>query len=289
MIESSELILHSDGSIFHLRLKPEEVAPTVILVGDPGRVSLVSSFFDEVTVRRQNREFYTHTGTYNNVPVSVISTGIGIGNVDIVMNELDALFNIDLESREVKKKLTTLRVVRLGTCGGLQPETPEGTFVASNISIGFDGLLNYYGNRESIALSDAEEQFIEHTQWSDCLPKPYFVKAAESLIRAFEPHAYPGITVSAPGFYAPQGRVLRLPLACPDLNKQISTFVYKGHKITNLEMESSAVTGLANLLGHQSITVCVVIANRYAHKVNVDYRQRMEDLIQMALCVLTQK
>lgn len=285
-IKPSELLINDDGSIFHLHLRPEQLAGKIILVGDPGRVELIAQYFDEIESAAQNREFHSLTGHYKQKRITVISTGIGCDNIDIVLNEIDALANIDLSQRCIKPQLRQLEIVRIGTCGGLQEYTPEGSFIASQMSIGFDGLLNFYGRRTEVCDLQAETDFLAHMQWqgAQCIAHPYVVKADEELLqRIAGTDMVRGITVSCGGFYGPQGRQLRIPLADPLLNEKIEKFSYQGLHITNFEMESSAVAGLSHLLGHKAMTCCMVIANRIAGKAMVDYQQRMHDLIQTVL------
>lgn len=282
-IESSELILNPDGSIFHLHLKPEQLADTVILVGDPGRVDTVSSLFDSIECKAQNREFNTCTGIYKGKRLSVVSTGIGTDNIDIVVNELDALANIDLQKRQIKEQFKKLTLVRLGTSGALQPEIELGSHVLTATSIGFDGLLNFYANRNKVSDLEIENAFLKHTNWNDQCAKPYFCNSAENLVQLFADFTVKGMTISAPGFYGPQGRVLRLPLADAELNNKIESFCYNGRKITNFEMESSAINGLSRLMGHDSVTICTIIAQRIAKGANVDYKAAVKDLIQKTL------
>lgn len=288
MIKHSELILNSDGSIFHLHLKPEHISTQIILVGDPARVDTIASFFSTIDFTIQNREFKTVTGWYNDKKLTIISTGIGTDNIDIVLNELDALANIDLEKREIKKEHTQLNIVRIGTSGGLQTYLPVNSFVVSQKSIGFDGMLNFYANREEISDLVFEKAFKLFTNWDDSLPTPYVVDASEKLISKFNDEYFTkGVTISAPGFYAPQGRILRLPLAVPELNKQIEDFEYNNLKITNFEMESSAIYGLSKMLGHEALTVCLIIANRVTLSANENYRSEMLRLIKDVLNRLT--
>ncbi len=289
MIQHSELILNNDGSIFHLHLKPENISDHIILVGDPGRVDTISSHFSKIDFTVQNREFKTVTGWYKNKKLTVVSTGIGTDNIDIVVNELDAVANIDLETREIKSNHTTLHIVRIGTSGGLQPDLPVNSFVVSQKSIGFDGMLNFYANRESISDLSFEKAFSQFTNWNATLPTPYVVDASEKLISKFSDKIFKkGVTISAPGFYGPQGRVLRLPLAVPGLNSQIEEFAYNNLRITNFEMESSAIYGLSKLLGHEALTVCLIIANRVTRTANENYRDEMKKLIIQVLDRLTE-
>ena len=282
----SELIINPDGSIFHLHLKPEQLADKIILVGDPGRVPLVAQHFETKECDVQSREFRTITGTYQGKRISVLSTGIGCDNIDIVMNELDALANIDIKTRTIKPNLRTLEIVRLGTCGGLQPNTPEGTFVASEISIGFDGLLNFYAGRDEVCDKELETAFLKHQNWHgwQCIAHPYAVHAdAELTDRIASTDMVRGITVACGGFYGPQGRRLRLPLADAEANDKIMSFEYNGHRITNFEMESSALAGLSLLLGHKATTCCMVIANRLAGKANPNYKNSIDSLIKLVV------
>ena len=289
MIKHSELILNPDGTIFHLHLKPENISDQIILVGDPARVDTIASHFSKIDFSVQNREFKTITGWYNNKRLSVISTGIGTDNIDIVVNELDALANIDLEAREIKEEKKSLNIVRIGTSGGLQDDLPVNTFVVSKKSIGFDGLLNFYANLNAVSDLDFEEAFRAYTGWDKSLPSPYVVDASEDLLSKFESDEFAmGVTISAPGFYGPQGRELRLPLAHPQLNEKIESFSHKGLRITNFEMESSAIYGLSKLLGHQALTVCLIIANRVTLTANENYRDEMRKLIDKVLAKLTQ-
>lgn len=284
--EESELIINSDGSIFHLHLKPEQLADKVILVGDPGRVPTVASHFDEKECEIESREFRSVTGCYKGKRITVVSTGIGCDNIDIVLNELDALANIDFNSREEKDQLRSLEIVRIGTCGGLQPHTPEGTFIASVKSIGFDGLLNFYAGRNEICDLDFEEAFLSSMQWkgSQCISHPYVVDADPSLIeRIARPDMVEGVTIACGGFFGPQGRELRVPLADPRQNSKIMSFRYGPYCITNFEMESSAVAGLSKLMGHKALTVCMVIANRVAGKANPNYKNSIDTLIRTVL------
>lgn len=280
----SELIINADGSIFHLHLKPEQIAENIILVGDPGRVELVASFFDKQECRVENREFRTITGFYKNKRISVLSTGIGTDNIDIVMNELDALVNINLNARTEKETKTSLNIVRIGTSGGLQDFVPVGTYVIAEKSIGFDGLLNYYAGRNDICDLEFEKAFVAGVNYHPSHAAPYVVNADEELVnRIGQNDMVRGVTISANGFYGPQGRELRIALNDPELNKKISFFTYGGRKVTNYEMESSAIAGLAKMLGHKAMTVCTIIANRIAKDSNVDYNQSIKELIRLVL------
>lgn len=282
----SELIINEDGSIFHLHIKPEHLADKVILVGDPGRVELVASHFDTKECEIESREFRTVTGTFQGKRITVISTGIGCDNIDIVMNEVDALANIDFEKREEKENLRQLELVRIGTCGGLQPYTPAGTFVCSEISVGFDGLLNFYQGRNAVCNLQLERALLNHLGWSGnmCQPAPYAIAADEELVnRIAKDDIVRGITVACGGFFGPQGRELRIPLADPHQNEKIESFEFNGKRITNFEMESSALAGLAKLMGHKATTVCMVIANRVAKKADTRYKSHIDDLIKLVL------
>ena len=283
----SELIINPDGSIFHLHVRPEQLADKVILVGDPGRVALVASHFESKECEVESREFRTVTGLYQGKRITVLSTGIGCDNIDIVINELDALANIDFATRTDRPEHRTLELVRIGTCGGLQPFTPEGTFVASERSIGFDGLLNFYGGRDQVCDLAFEAEFVKHMAWkgNQCIPYPYVVRAnAELIDRIAGEEMVRGVTIAAGGFFGPQGRRLRIPLADPQQNEKIMNFVSsEGKRITNFEMESSALAGLSLLLGHKAMTCCMVIANRVAGKANPNYKNSIDNLIRLVL------
>ena len=280
----SELIINGDGSIFRLHVKPEQLADKVILVGDPGRVSLVASHFDNQECDIESREFHTITGTYRGKRISVVSTGIGCDNIDIVLNELDALANIDFKTRMEKEQLRKLTLVRIGTCGGLQEYTPVGTFIASEKSIGFDGLLNFYSGRNDVCDLPFEEAFKQHMQWNPQLCAPYVIDAdKETLERIAGDEMVRGVTIACGGFFGPQGRELRIPLADPKQNEKVESFEYNGHRITNFEMESSALAGLARLMGHKAVTCCMVIANRRAKNVNANYKNSIDELIKLVL------
>lgn len=282
----SELIINKDGSVFHLHVRPEQLADKVILVGDPGRVALVASHFEEKEMEVESREFRTVTGTYKGKRITVISTGIGCDNIDIVMNEVDALANIDFQTRTEKQQLRSLEIVRIGTCGGLQLNTPEGTFICSEYSVGFDGLLNFYEGRNAVCDLKMERALISHLGWTGnmCQPYPYVIKADENLVeRIAQNDIVRGITVACGGFFGPQGRQLRVPLVDPHQNEKIESFEYEGMHITNFEMESSALAGLAKLMGHRATTACMVIANRRAGKANTGYKNVIDDLITLVL------
>ena len=276
----SELIINQDGSIFHLHLRLEQLADKVILVGDPGRVALVASHFETKECEVSNREFNTITGTYKGKRITVQSTGIGCDNIDIVVNELDALANIDFDTRTEKEQKRKLTLVRIGTCGGLQPFTPTGTYIASEKSIGFDGLLNFYAGRNKVCDLDFEENFKQHMKWNPLLCAPYVIDNDKELIdRIAKDDMVRGVTIACGGFFGPQGRELRIPLADPQQNEKVESFEYKGLKITNFEMESSALAGLAKLMGHQALTCCMVIANRVAKQANSNYKNSIDGLI----------
>jgi len=283
-LKPSELIINQDGSIFHLHLLPQDIADDIILVGDQGRVDTVASYFDSIELKKQNREFYTITGNYKGKRITVLSTGIGTDNIDIVINELDALVNIDLKTRTVKKEHHTLNLIRIGTSGSLQKQVPIDSVLMSARSIGFDGLLNFYANRNSISDVEFESAFKKHVSWDEILPSPYVVNASEKLIKKLESDlTIKGVTISAPGFYGPQGRQLRLPILMENINDKIEAFEHKGQKITNYEMESSAIYGLSGLLGHNAITLCAIIANRATKEFSKDYKPTIKKLIQYVL------
>ena len=280
----SELIINSDGSIFHLHLKPEQLADNIILVGDPGRVALVASYFDSQEFSVSSREFNTITGSYKGKRISVISTGIGTDNIDIVVNELDALANIDFETRTEKKEFRQLNIVRIGTSGGMQPDIPLGSFLISEKSIGFDGMLNFYAGRDSVSDLEFEAAMCKHLNWNPQLAAPYVVEADSELVeRIGRNDMLRGVTISANGFYGPQGRVLRIDLADMHLNDKIESFRFGKYKITNYEMEGSAIAGLALLMGHKAMTVCCIIANRRVEAANTDYKPYIEKLTQIVL------
>lgn len=282
----SELILNADGSIFHLHLRPEQIADKIILVGDPGRVNLVAQHFETRECEVESREFRTITGTYKGKRLSVISTGIGCDNIDIVVNELDALANIDFHTRTESQQFRQLELVRLGTCGGLQPYCPEGTFIASRKSLGFDGLLNFYDGRNEVCDLEFEKSFLEAMDWKDtlCIAHPYCIdNNLELLERIAQDDMVRGVTIACGGFYGPQGRRLRLPLADPQANEKIMAFRHGELSITNFEMESSALAGLSALMGHKAMTCCMVVANRVAGKANPNYKNSIDTLIQLVL------
>lgn len=283
IIPTSELIINSDGSIFHLHIRPEHLADIVILVGDPGRVEMVASYFDNQECNIASREFRTITGSYKGKRMTVISTGIGTDNIDIVVNELDALANIDFETRTEKAEKRVLTLLRLGTSGAIQPDIPLGSFVFAHSSVGFDGLLNYYAGRNEVCDLAIEKAFVEHTGWNPQLPAPYFIDSDESLFEHFKDSVVDGITIAAPGFYGPQGRWLRLAPADKELNAKIESFRYEGRCITNFEMESSALAGLGALMGHRAGTICTIIAQRAVKDMNTDYKPFVRQMIEMSL------
>lgn len=287
IIAETELILNPNGSVYHLQLLPENIAENIIIVGDQGRVETVSRFFDTIDFKIQNREFVTHTGTYNGKRIMVISSGIGTDNIDILINELDAAVNIDLKTRTIKKDRISLNIVRIGTSGALQQDIPADSFVVSTYGLGFDGLLNYYLDLPKINDNEVSEAFIKQTNWDKNLPFPYAVKGSEILINKIGFDLIKGITATAPGFYGPQGRKLRLSPWVEDFNQQLTDFKYKENRITNFEMETSALYGLGALLGHQTCTVCAIIANRVAKKYSQNYHASVEQLIQLVLERLT--
>jgi uridine phosphorylase len=283
-IADSELILNGDGSVFHLHLKPEQLADRILLCGDPARVSMIAGYFDTVECDVSNREFHTVTGTYRGKRITAVSHGIGCDNIDIVINELDALANIDFETRTVRPAFRQLTMVRIGTSGGLQPFTPIGSYVAAEKSIGFDGVVYFYRGNEKIRDTVLENELIRHLDWKITGIRPYAVSADASLtVQIAKDDIIRGITVAANGFYGPQGRELRLPLTDAELNRRIATFIHENRRITNFEMESSALSGLAAMMGHRAVTVCCIIAGRVDKNVNTDYRGRLPALIEKAL------
>lgn len=283
-IAPSEMIINADGSVFHLHLRPEQLTDRIILVGDPGRVDMVASFFDEKTFEVSSREFHTIGGIFNGKPIMCLSHGIGPDNMDIVINELDALANIDFSTREIKDEHRVLTMVRIGTSGALQPELKVGTPVIAEKAIGFDGVINFYAQRNQVSDLDFEHAFCEHVGWNQLWAKPYVVDADASLVERIGGNdMVKGNTISAVGFYGPQGRELRLPLANPDLNSLIESFRYNGRKVTNYEMESAPLQGLARMLGHKAMTVCSIIANRMNHDATPNYKTAMRDLVATVL------
>ena len=283
IIPESELIINPDGSVFHLHLKPEQLSDKIVMMGDPDRVTTTASFFDTIECEVQNREFRTITGTYKEKRITALSHGIGTDNIDIVLTELDALANIDFQTRSVKDKFKALTLVRVGTSGGMQPHCPVGSYVVAEKSIGFDGLIHYYAGSTVIREEDFETAFCKHVDWPSCHCDPYVVSANEELIDRIGFDMIRGITISAIGFYGPQGRYVRLPLADPHMNTKIESFCYGKHVVTNYEMESSAVAGLSKLMGHKAMTVCLIIANRITLDSKADYKGSMEELIKTVL------
>lgn len=286
-IPDSELIINPDGSVYHLQLKPENIADNVIVVGDPGRVELVSSFFDNVDFKVSNREFVTHTGSYKGTRFTVLSTGIGTDNIDIVINELDAAVNIDLKTKMIKAKKRSLNIIRIGTSGALQADIPVDSFLLSEKAIGFDGLLHFYSDSLNVKDENIAQDFITHTNWNENLAKPYVVSASAELSKKLSPGTIKGITATASGFYAPQGRVLRLQPAMEDFPELLSTFSTKDLKVTNFEMETSALYGLSQALGHKACTVCAIIANRKTKDFSRNHDSTINRLITHVLSNLT--
>ena len=283
IIPKSEFIINSDGSAFHLHIKPEQLSDKIVMMGDPDRVTMTARNFESIECDVQSREFHTITGTYKGKRITALSHGIGTDNIDIVLTELDALANIDFNTRTVKEEFKQLTMVRVGTSGGMQPHCPVGSYVVSEKSIGFDGLIHYYAGSEEIRETDFEDALLKHINWSPFHCSPYVVSADEELVDRIGYDMIPGVTVSAIGFYGPQGRYVRLPLAAPDLNAQLESFSYENYSITNYEMESSAIAGLAKLMGHKAMTVCAIIANRVALESNADYKGSTEELIKTVL------
>lgn len=280
----SELIINEDGSCFHLHIRPDQLADKVVLVGDPARVNTVAAHFDTKECEISSREFHTITGTYKGKRITCLSHGIGCDNIDIVVNELDTLANIDYQTREEKPDHRTLTMVRIGTCGGLQPFTPTGTFVASVKSIGFDGLLNYYAGRNDVCDLKMEEAFKQHMNWNPIKGAPYVAVADRDLINQIvQDDMVLGYTIACGGFYGPQGRELRAAVEDPKQNEKVEAFEYDGMKICNFEMESSALAGLSSLLGHRAMTCCMVIANRWAKEMNTEYKNTIDTLIEKVL------
>jgi uridine phosphorylase len=281
--KASELVLNPDGSVYHLKAKGEQIADNVIVVGDPNRVEIISSYFDTIECKISNREINTHTGTYKGKRISVISTGMGPDNIDIVINELDAAVNIDLDKKEIKKEKRTLNIIRIGTSGALQKEAAVDSFVLSTHGLGIDGVMNFYHPETNIFEQDIENAFITQTDWPKALAKPYVVEASKFLIDKFKEGCMQGITITAPGFYGPQGRLLRIPLRYPDINEKLSTFSFRDKKILNYEMETSALYGIGKSLGHEMLTICVIIANRMAGEFSKNYKSSVIKLIEHVL------
>ncbi|MDD4630709.1 MAG: nucleoside phosphorylase [Proteiniphilum sp.] len=283
IIPESELIINSDGSAFHLHIKPEQLADKIVMMGDPDRVTMTASYFDTIECDIQSREFHTVTGIYKGKRVTALSHGIGTDNIDIVLTELDALANIDFNTRMVKDEFRQLTMVRVGTSGGMQPHCPVGSYVVSEKSVGFDGLIHYYADSRNICEEDFEVAFQKHVNWSPFHCSPYVVSADEELVDRIGYDMIRGVTISAIGFYGPQGRHVRMPLADPDLNAKIESFRFGNYAITNYEMESSAIAGLGKLMGHKAMTVCTIIANRVALESNTNYKGSIEDLLRIVL------
>lgn len=286
-IAESELILNADKSIYHLKIQPHQIAKDIIIVGDPNRVKVISDRFDIVEHKIENREFITHTGTLNGKQLSVVGSGIGTDNIDIVLNELDALVNIDFDSRTIKKEKTALNIVRIGTCGVLQEDIDVDSFIVSEYALGLDGLLNYYEHQLNDVENKILNQFIDFSKYPSELARPYVIEASKNLHQLFKDHCYSGITATAPGFYGPQGRVLRMPLRIPDLNQLLNQFNIDGYRVNNFEMETSAIYALSRVLGHNACTVCVAVANRFKKEISKDYHQPLSNLIDLVLHQLT--
>jgi uridine phosphorylase len=289
-IKDSELIINPDGSIYHIKLREEHIADDVIVVGDQGRVKVVSKYFDTIEHEISNREFFTHTGTYNGRRITVMSTGIGTDNVDIVLNELDAAINIDLTTRMVKENKRKLNIVRIGTSGSLQPDLAVDSFLVSSHGVGFDPVLHFYKDKEQVFDRELMNAFIKHAKWEGELSIPYFIKGSTDLHDKLlqGDNVYSGMTATAAGFYGPQGRELRLASAIPDLNEVISAFSHNGLRITNFEMETSTLFGLGRLLGHNCCTICALIANRYNKTFSKDYKTAVDKLVKYTLDKLTE-
>lgn len=287
MIDPSELILNPNGSIYHLGINPEQIAHKIIVAGDPGRIELISQNFDSIECKVSTREFVTHTGTYNNQRITALATGIGTDNIDIVLNELDALVNIDLEKRIVKDEHTKLEIVRIGTCGSIQESVPADRVVVSTHAFGLDGLLNFYDFEMNEYEKEIHKEILKQTNWDKSLNNPYLVSGSSQLIDRIGQGFNPGITITAPGFYAPQGRKLRISPKHPNINETLRAFEYQGKRIVNYEMETSALYGLSKLMGHDACTVCAVVANRYANSFSKDYKPVIKALIQDVLDRLT--
>lgn len=287
--EESELILTEQNRLYHINLNNDEIADSVIVVGDQNRVAAISKYFSKIEVKSEHREFVAHTGYFNNKRITVLSTGIGTDNIDIVLTELDAAVNIDPKTRTIKEHKRQLNIIRLGTSGALQPHINVNDIVVSTHGLGLDGLLNFYQTDESIYHHDISKAFINHTGWLNTLPYPYCVSGAEGLINKFKGlnNVHFGITATAPGFYGPQGRQLRLNAAIPDLNEKLTSFDFNGLKITNFEMETSALYGLGKALGHNCVTACVIIANRIIRQFTKNYHESVDKLIQTSLEKLT--
>ncbi len=288
-IPASELVLNADNSVYHLKLHPHQLADDVIVVGDPGRVEIISSYFDSIEHKVANREIVTHTGVLNGKRLSVMSTGMGTDNIDIVLNELDALVNIDLENRTIKNDKKSLNIIRIGTSGSLQADIPVDSYVVSEYGLGLDGLMNYYDFNHSVFEKELLNEFYNQVDYSSNFAQPYFVKGSEKLFNLFSSDCHSGITATAPGFYGPQGRVLRIQLKEKLLNEKLNQFKYNNLKVVNFEMETSAIYGLSRALGHNACTVCVVVANRFTNEFSKDYKSAVKNLIELVLHKLTQQ
>jgi uridine phosphorylase len=286
-IPESELIINGDGSVFHIHLKPEELADNVIMVGDPSRVDMIGEYLTDIEFRHESREFVSITGKRNGKRITALSHGIGPDNIDIVMTELDALANVDFKTREVKPEHRALNILRIGTSGALHADIPLGSYVLSHISVGFDGVMNWYGDRRKVTIPQVEAKFKKHMKWAPSLPSPYFVKASPKIIDLMRDVTVKGVTISAPGFYGPQGRIVRMPLAMPNMLEDIESFRFTSggekYRITNFEMEGAPLAGFAAHLGHNACTVCCAIANRYLQSSNPDYKPAIRKLVE--LCV----
>lgn len=283
ILPESELILNSDGSVYHLKLREEHITDTIILVGDQGRVGEISKHFDQIDTKIQNREFVSHIGTLKGEPLMALSTGIGTDNIDIVVNELHAAANIDLSKRQFKKEFRALNLIRIGTSGAIQEDIPPGAYVVSEFGLGLDGLIYYYDHSFSDEETKLRGEIISHLNWNQNLPAPYVIKGSEKLINQLGHDMHPGITTTATGFYGPQGRRLAIPLSNPNMNESLRTFDFEGKRISNFEMETSALYALGKMLGHHCCTCCLVLANR-ANKNNVvNYKESMENLIKTVL------
>ncbi|MEI7596569.1 MAG: nucleoside phosphorylase [Bacteroidota bacterium] len=287
MIKASELVLNPDKSVYHLKLHPEQIADTILLVGDPGRVAGISALFSKIEFKQQNREIVTHTGTYNNKRITAMSTGMGTDNIDIVVNELDVLANFDIQARKPKDKLKSLTLIRMGTSGAIQKDIPVGSFVVSEFGVGLDGMLNFYDVPKGFFHDAMSEEFIKHCKWSNKLPFPYIAQANTELFNLLSKGNISGVTATAPGFYGPQGRELRLKTSNPELNSLIETFSFDNKRITNIEMETSALYGLSGLLGHKACTICTIIANRVTKEFCNDYHPHVQRMVETVLDRIT--
>lgn len=288
-LEESELVINQDGSIFHLHILPNQLADTVLLVGDQGRVEQISKHFDSIIHKTANREFVAHTGIYKGKEITALSTGIGADNIDIVINELDALVNIDLNTRCIKKEKKSLNLIRIGTCGALQPDIPVDSFLVSEFGLGFDGIAGFYNRLSTEEELDFEKAFFSQVNWGVSTVKPYISSGNKELINLLKPEANSGITVTGNGFYGPQGRVLRIKTAQENLNEQLSQFEFNGVKIMNFEMETSALYALGTMLGHKTATICAVIANRHLKEYSKDYKKTVDKMIEYVLEKLVER